>query len=78
MSKLKVYGGMFDGRNYLVVAAKNFTEAARAFGVSAHQCRAYGSATRNTAALEAALSKPGTVFVESLRYSGNYVEGNGR
>jgi hypothetical protein len=65
--KLKVYGGAFDGTNRIIVAAKSWKEAHRAFtdaGVrlSLYALKMYGTITSNPIEVDLATSKPGVVF----------------
>lgn len=61
--KLKVFGGMLDGRRRTIVAATNMNEAARLWGVSRHYVSRYATETFNKEELALALGSPGTVFV---------------
>lgn len=68
---MKVYGGCFDGRNRLIVAAKSKKAAHAAMvalrpNLSYSTFTAFGSETGNTLELKTALAKPGTVFTAPI------------
>jgi hypothetical protein len=50
----------------MIVAAKSQAEAARAFDVSVHEFRSYGSATSNVREVAVANTRPGIVFERPL------------
>lgn len=58
-------GATSHGQIRAVVAVKSRAAAARAFGVGNAYLRDYGSTTNNRKEIEAAMSKPGTVFVHT-------------
>lgn len=71
--KLKVYGGTYDGRNRVIVAAPNRADALRALNAAGHQMsmhgfREYGSETGNAHEIDVAATSPGTVFRRLDRY----------
>lgn len=73
--KLKVYGGCYDGRNRVIVAAKSKKEAHAlvnsAIGISYYSWDAYTSTTGNDNELTVALGAPGTVFSAPHDYRDN-------
>lgn len=60
--RLKAYGGCFDGTTMQVVAAKNQTEAAKLLEISLYLLRQFGGECAGDEEIDAAMSKPGTVF----------------
>ena len=74
---LKVYGTtlIIRGREYrTVVAASSYQAAAKAMGVPLSYLRNYCSPTGNENEISIAMTKPGTPFYETSRYSGEYKE----
>lgn len=73
--RLKVYGGLVmraDGQKRAVIAAHNAQEVADAVGATAHYIRGYWSETGNEEEITQAMASPGTLLVETSRYSGKY------
>lgn len=73
MRSLKVYGGVYDGRNRVIVAAPTkkaaFEAVQDAFpNIGRHHWNGYTSTTGNPVEVEAAMSKPGTVFAAPNDY----------
>lgn len=71
--KLKVYGGCYDGRHRVIVAAKSKKEAHRLVQtapnyrfLSYYGWNRYTSDTGNDEELQLALSEPGAVFEASV------------
>lgn len=76
MSKLKVYGGCYDGKNRVIVAAKNKKSAHAAvdaaIGISYYGWDMYTAETGNEKELFLALSSPGVVFSAPNNYHSEY------
>lgn len=60
------YATTHHGQVRAVVAARSRAEAARLLKIKDVKLKTYGSITHNKKEMEAALSKPGTVFLSSL------------
>lgn len=77
MAKLKVYGGCYDGKNRVVVAAatKKAAYAAMAPYISStyHGWCQYTSVTGSPREVEAAMSAPGTAFSGLNDYHSDFV-----
>lgn len=66
---LKVYGGVFDGQRYTIVAARSKAVAAKLFGISGYAMKTRGAEVARAVEIRIAMSKPGTVFgVASWRF----------
>lgn len=69
--KMKVYGGCYDGRSRVIVAAPNKKAAWQAVNtiwpsISYYSWDSFTSDTGNDAELEVATAKPLTVFTQSV------------
>ncbi|HET8635504.1 MAG TPA: hypothetical protein VFL96_01500 [Acidobacteriaceae bacterium] len=72
-TKFKVYGGTYDGRHRVIVAASSKKAAYAAIckvwpNISYYYWNGYTSDTGNKTELSVALSEPGTVFVAKDDY----------
>lgn len=67
--KLKVYGVGWMGRHRRIVATTSKKKAAELIGTSLYHFNEYGCETGNEEEIKMAMSKPETVFEQSLRSS---------
>ena len=67
---LKVYGGCYDGKNRVIVAAPNKKAAweavSKVWGISYYSWNEFTSVTGNSAELKAAISQPLTALTQTI------------
>jgi hypothetical protein len=70
---MRVYGGNFDGKNRVIIAARSAARAAEMLGVSSYAFRNFACETGNDREIKTAMAMPGVAFAKPDRPNTEFV-----